>query len=353
VGGKKTEMTRVLVTGGGGFLGKAIVKRLVARKDSVTSFSRGFYPQLEHLGVSQIQGDLKDPEAVDAACRDRQIVFHVAAKAGIWGPEAAYVDANVTGTRNVVEACLRHQVDRLVYTSSPSVVFDGHDMQGVDASVPYANHFPAAYPRTKAVAEQLVRDAAGRGLSSIVLRPHLIWGPGDNHLVPRILAKARGLVQVGDGCNLVDTIYIDNAADAHLAAADALARRPELSGRVYFISQGQPMPLWEMVNAILAAGGKPPVRRRMSLSTARRIGAVLEFLYRLFNISSEPPMTRFMAEELATSHWFDIRAARKDLGYSPGVSTEEGLRRLASWLADSENEGSGASKRDPTRGTYS
>jgi nucleoside-diphosphate-sugar epimerase len=325
----------VLVTGGGGFLGKAICRRLVARGCRVRSFSRRFHAPLAEMGVEQIQGDLADPAAVASACAGMSVVYHVAAKPGIWGPRRAYYRTNVLGTENVVAACSRNGVSRLIYTSSPSVVFNGRDMAGVDESLPYPDRHLAHYPATKAMAERRVLAAARTGLPAVVLRPHLIWGPEDNHLVPRIIARADRLARVGSGKNLVDTVYIDNAADAHLQAADALAERPdEINGRIYFISQGAPMPLWEMVDAILAAGGKPPVRRTVSRRTARVAGWILELLYTCLPIRGEPRMTRFVAEELAAVHWFDISAARRDLGYSPQVSTSEGLRRLQAWLAE-------------------
>ena len=331
----KTEEKKrqnVLVTGGGGFLGNAIVKKLVERGDRVLSFSRRSYPELSSAGVEQVQGDISDRHAVEAACKDMDLVFHVAAKPGIWGDYDIYFKTNVVGTHNVVAGCKTHGVSRLVYTSSPSVVFDGTDMEGVDESVPYPKHFHTHYPKTKAIAEQYVIQAASRHLMTIALRPHLIWGPKDNHLVPRIIKRAKRLVRVGNGKNLVDTIYIDNAADAHILAADALQKNPALSGKVYFISQGDPVPLWEMVDDILKAGGLPPVRRAMSRRLAWTAGALLEFFYAALKIKGEPQMTRFLADELATAHWFDISAARKDLGYSPRVSTKEGLRRLEAWL---------------------
>jgi nucleoside-diphosphate-sugar epimerase len=329
---------RILVTGGGGFLGSAIVRRLLARGDRVASFARHPKPELMALGVDQLQGDLADPAAVDAACRGREVVFHTAARAGVWGPYADYHRTNVIGTANVIAACRRQGVGALVHTSSPSVVFHGGDMEGVDESAPYPGRYHAAYPRTKALAERLVIRAAREGLSAIILRPHLIWGPGDPHLVSRILARAGRLRRVGGGRNRVDTIYIDNAAEAHLLAADRLAADPGLSGRVYFISQGAPIPLWEMIDAILAAGGKPPVRRKIPAGLAVLSGALLEGVYRLLGISREPPMTRFVARELATAHWFDISAARRDLGYAPRVSTAEGLERLAAWLRQGDRQ---------------
>lgn len=322
----------ILVTGGGGFLGGAIVRHLVSEGMKVRSFSRGSYAELEALGVEQVQGDLCDIEAVQAACRGMESVIHTAAKPGVWGKYDSFHRPNVIGTENIIKACRHCGVQRLIYTSSPSVVFDETDMEGVDESAPYPPSYLAAYPHTKALAEHMVMTAAKEGLPSVAIRPHLIWGPGDNHLVPRILERAHRLRRVGDGSNMVDTIYIDNAALAHVLAEKQLKNRPELSGRIYFISQDDPIPLWEMVDHILAAGGKPPLRRSISPSTARWLGAFCETTYKILRLKAEPPMTRFVAKELATSHWFNIQAAKTDLGYTPMVSTEEGLKRLADWL---------------------
>jgi 2-alkyl-3-oxoalkanoate reductase len=323
---------RVLVTGGSGFLGRAIAARLVARGDRVRTLARRHAPALERLGVEQQQGDIGDAAAVERACDGVDAVIHTAAKAGVWGTYETYYGPNVRGTQNVIAACRRRRVKLLVHTSSPAVIFDGADMEGVDESAPYPDRFHAPYPETKALAEKAVRAAADPHLRTVCLRPHLIWGPGDPHLVPRILARARRLRRVGRGANRVDTIYIDNAADAHLLALDRLAQRPDISGRVYFISQDQPIPLWEMIDRILAAGGKPPLSKTISPKAAGRAGAFCEWLYRNLRLAGEPPMTRFVAAELATSHWFDISAARRDLGYRPTVSIDEGLRRLAEWL---------------------
>jgi len=325
---------KALVTGGGGFLGGAIVRALVARGDSVRSFSRASYPALTALGVEQIGGDLGDSAAVSAAAKGCDIIFHVAAKPGVWGPYEAYYRANVVGTENVLTACRAQGISRLVYTSSPSVVFNGSDMEGVDETAPYPEHFEAPYPQTKAIAEQQVLAANGPGLATVALRPHLIWGPEDNHLVPRIIHRGRAgqLRRIGQRPCLVDHIYIDNAADAHLQAADRLARGSAVAGKAYFISNGEPIPLWEMVNRILAAAGVPPVERSISPKLAYAAGALLEKVYGTLKLRGEPRMTRFLARELSTAHWFDISAARRDFDYDPRVSTAEGLLRLQSWL---------------------
>jgi 2-alkyl-3-oxoalkanoate reductase len=326
---------KALVTGGGGFLGGAIVRLLRERGDEVRSFSRGEHPELARLGVEQARGDVAVREDVLQAAAGCDIIFHVAAKAGVWGNAADYHRTNVLGTENVIAACRAHSIKRLVYTGSPSVVFAGGDVEGGDESLPYPEHYEAHYPRTKAMAERLVLAANGPDLATVSLRPHLIWGPGDNHLVPRIVArgKAGKLRRIGDRPCLVDTVYVDNAAQAHLLAADRLAPGAAPAGRAYFITNGEPIPLWEMVDRILACAGLPPVERRISPRAAYAAGLVCEGLWTIFRLPGEPPMTRFVARELATAHWFDISAARRDLGYIPEVSLAEGLDRLRQWLA--------------------
>jgi nucleoside-diphosphate-sugar epimerase len=323
---------KVLVTGGGGFLGKAIVRKLVERGDSVLSFSRSSYYELSRLGVTQIQGDISDYNAVERACNGADLVFHVAAKAGIYGKKSEFYQTNFIGTKNIISACKMHGVSRLIYTSSPSVIFDGKDMEGLNESIPYPDTYHAAYPETKALAEKEVRKFLASGFKGIILRPHLIWGPKDTHLIPGILRRAHRLRIVGNGKNKVDTIYIDNAADAHILAADRLNEFPDLSGKVYFISQDEPVVLWDMINNILKAAHMPEIEKSIPKSIAWTIGAVMEFVYKILSLSSEPPMTRFVANELATSHWFDISAAKQDLGYTPKISTDEGLNRLEKWL---------------------
>lgn len=323
---------KILVTGGGGFLGKAIVLRLIEQGCLVRSLCRRKYRTLSDLNVEQVQGDICDPELVEKACRGVDLIFHTAAKAGIWGDTSEFYDINVLGTKNILAAAAQSGNIPLIHTSSPSVVFNGHDMAGVDESVPYPLRFTADYPATKAQAEQLVTQAAGEGLPAIILRPHLIWGPGDNHLVPRILKRAHQLRRVGNGRNMVDTTYIDNAADAHILASRCLLSNPKLSGKKYFISQGEPVRLWGMVNDILKAAGKTPVQGHISRRTALIAGTLLEVIYKVFRLSGEPRMTRFLAEELSTDHWFDLRAAQKDIGYIPSVSIAQGLKKLSEWF---------------------
>ncbi|MBS0456737.1 MAG: NAD-dependent epimerase/dehydratase family protein [Proteobacteria bacterium] len=327
---------KILVTGGGGFLGQAICRRLVARGHAVASFNRGAYPELDALGVRQIRGDLADAMAVREAARGMDAIFHNAAKAGGWGSYESYRLANVVGTDNVLAACRAHGIGKLVYTSTPSVTHCATRavQGGNEVNTPYAERFNAAYPATKTIAEQVVLAANDANLATVALRPRLIWGPGDNHLLPRLVARAHAgrLRLVGDGNNLIDTTYIDNAAQAHIDAFEHLAVGAACAGKAYFISNGDPRSLRETINALLAAVGAPKVSGTIPFVLAYGLGAALEAAYRMLPLRGEPPMTRFLAEQLATAHWYDIRAAKLDFGYTPQVSFDEGLRRLrAAW----------------------
>ncbi len=324
----------ILVTGGGGFLGGAIVRELLEKGAEVHTFSRQKYAELEALNVRQHQGALNDLAAVTKAANACDMVFHVAAKAGIWGLYSDYHETNVVGTENIIQACRQHGIGKLIYTSSPSVVFNGTDMEGVNESVPYPKHYHAYYPQTKATAEKKVIAANDNQLATVSLRPHLIWGPGDNHLVPRIIAKGKAgqIRRIGTRDNLVDSIYIDNAAEAHLLAAEKLAPGTAVAGKTYFISQDEPVSVWELIDRILHAGGVPPVSKTISPGLAYFAGCMCELLYNAFAFKSEPRMTRFVAKELSTAHWFDISAAKRDFGYVPKVGIDEGLKRLADHL---------------------
>ena len=320
-----------LVTGAGGFLGSFITRQLIERGDRVRALSRGRYKLLDKLGVESFQGDIQDAAAVEQACRGVDVVFHVAAIAGIWGPWKIYYGINTLGTRNVIAACRQNKVPRLIFTSSPSVTFAAQDQCGIDESAPYPTRWLAHYPHTKALAEQEVLAANdGQELLTCALRPHLIWGPGDQHLIPRLLQRAREgkLRRVGDGKNLIDAVFVENAAGAHLQSADALQPGSSVCGKAYFITNGEPVNCWDWINEILALSGLPPVKKSISYRAAYALGAVLEGIWTLTGRAGEPRMTRFLAAQLATSHYFNISAARRDFGYEPRVSMGEGMQKL-------------------------
>jgi nucleoside-diphosphate-sugar epimerase len=289
-------------------------------------------PRLTTAGAETVLADLCDRPAVIAACRGVDVVFHVGGVAGMGGPWKRYYEANVLGTQNVVEGCRTHGVGRLVFTSSPSVVFDGHSQKGVDESIPYPRRWLCHYSHTKALAEQHVLRSNGQdGLLTCALRPHLIYGPRDRHLVPRIVAAGRKgwLRRIGDGTNLIDTVYVENAAAAHLLAADALQAGGPVAGQAYFISQGEPVNGWGWIDQLLAIAGLPPLKKSCSFPVGWMIGAAYEAIHGLLRLKGEPRMTRFLAAELSQSHYFSIAKARRDFGYEPKISMSEGMRRLA------------------------
>ena len=228
-------------------------------------------------------------------------------------------------------------IDATAKVSTPSVVFNGEAFRGADETLPYGDNWLCAYAETKAIAEEVALKAASDRLKVCALRPHLIWGPGDHHLFPRVLARARAgkLRIVGDGENQVDVTHVDTAADAHLGALDALLAG-RANGKAYFLSQGEPVKLWEFINRLLVGAGEKPVTRRIGQRSAYWLGALLEGVWTLFRRKGEPPMTRFVAVELAKDHWFDVSAARRDLGLKPAVETWSELDRLAATLRKKE-----------------
>lgn len=350
------KVQHAFVTGAGGFLGKVICLRLLAAGIKVTGFARGHYPELEALGVVMLQGDLVNKDLLQQAMQGCDIVFHVASKAGVWGDRDSYFCPNVKGAANVIAACKALKIDKLVYTSTPSVTFAGQDESGIDESTPYATRFLNHYAHSKAIAEKMMLDAnqvgdmplenpdvtqvssqvttqatASYALKTVALRPHLIWGPGDPHLVPRVLSRGRlgKLKLVGREDKLVDTIYIDNAAYAHvLAALELCQAKPKCQGKAYFLSNDEPITMAKMLNLILACDALPPVTKRVPQSVAYVAGAVLETVYFLLKKQEEPMMTRFVARQLSCSHYFDISAAKRDLGYRALVSINQGMARL-------------------------
>ncbi|MBI3863730.1 MAG: NAD-dependent epimerase/dehydratase family protein [Planctomycetia bacterium] len=322
---------QALVTGGGGFLGLYIVEQLVARSDKVRVLCRGDYPRLGELGVECVAGDVRDAQAVARACAGVDTVFHVAAVSGIWGPWSHYYTINTQGTENVIAGCRQHGVRRLVYTSSPSVIYDGRDQRGSNESLPYPQKYLCHYPHSKALAERAVLAANGQeGLATTALRPHLIWGPRDNHLIPRLVARARSgrLRRVGRGDNRVSMSYVENAAHAHLLAADRLAPGSPPAGQAYFINEPEPVNLWRWIDELLTLSGLPPVRKVISSRAAYAAGAVLEAVYTAARLPGEPPMTRFLAQQLGGTHFYDTSKAIRDFGYAPLVSVAEGMHRL-------------------------
>jgi len=324
---------KVLVTGGAGFMGARICRMLLERGDRVVALQRGGSPELAGAGVEIVRGDLRDAPRLDAALGGCEAVIHVAGKAGAWGACADYFGINVTGTENVIDGCRRAGVPRLVYTSSPSVVHAGGDIEGGDEALPYARRYASPYPATKALAEQAVLAADGKSLATVALRPHLIWGPGDPQLLPRLLERtASGPLRLPGASKLIDTVYVDNAARAHVLALDALDRNPACRGRAYFITNGEPWPQGRFIGALLQAAGRPVEIREIPPWLAKTSGAVCEWLWKAANRKSEPPVTRWTAEQLCTAHWYDISAARRDLAYAPEITIEAGLDRVRAWF---------------------
>ncbi len=323
-------MKRALVTGGGGFVGSHIVRQLRLAGVECFVLGRNRYPEMEALGAICIQGDICDAEFLLSTMEGVDTVFHVAALAGIWGKWEDYHSVNVIGTANVLAACKKNRVSNLVYTSTPSVVFNGDDIVNGDEQLPYADHFLCHYAKSKVMAEKLVLEGAGDELKTCAIRPHLVWGPGDPHLIPRLLERGRKgqLKKVGNCTNRVDISYVENVAAAHLLAARNLETIATASGQAYFISQGEPVNLWEWIDELFERMNVPAIRSRVPFFLAYGAGAMLEVSHRLFLPEKEPRMTRFLAEQLAKSHCFSIEKARKDFGYSVSISTEEGMNRL-------------------------
>ncbi len=322
---------RALVTGGGGFLGLYVVEQLLEAGHDVRVLCRGRYKALSELPVEVVTGDLRYAPKVEKACRDIDAVFHVAAVPGISGGWKKYHSINTVGTENVISACLSQGVQRLIYTSSPSVVFDGRDHVEADESLPYPTRWLSHYPHSKALGEQSVLAANDDdGLRTVSLRPHLIWGCRDNHLIPRLIQKAKSgrLRRVGDGANVVSVVNVENAAAAHLQAELSLRDSLTAAGNAYFINEPESVNLWQWIDQLLDLAGLPAVKKSISYPTAHRIGGVMEKMWKWLPLPGEPPMTPFVAAQLAGSHSYSVAAARRDFGFRSIVSMDEGLRKL-------------------------
>ncbi|MDH3349731.1 MAG: NAD-dependent epimerase/dehydratase family protein [Desulfobulbaceae bacterium] len=329
-------MRKALVTGGGGFIGLAVVRKLAELGVKTTVVGRHEYPAATALGARCVVGDIREASFLQKVFADHDTVFHVAAKAGIWGSYDSYHSINVQGTENVLTACRENRVKALVYTSTPSVVFNGCDLQGVDETTPYGQKLLCHYAATKIEAEKLVLAADGSLTRTAAIRPHLVWGPGDTNLIPRLLDRGRegSLRIVGSGENKVDIAYIDNVVHAHILAADNLLSSASAGGQSFFISQGEPVPLWGWINDLYGRLDIPPVTKQVSFPAAYVIGYLMEKVYGLLGREDEPKMTRFLAEQLAKSHWFSQDKAKQLLGYEPLVSIEAGLEALVRSLRE-------------------
>ena len=326
-----------LVIGGGGFIGRHIVRKLRERGDRVRVLGRRAYLDLAAQGVECCCADIGDAEALIAACGGMDAVFHIAAKVGIWGPRQDYYQTNVIGTKNVIAACCRTGVKRLVYTSTPSVVYSDQAIEGGDESLTYASRFLCHYAATKAEAEQDVLAANQPGvLHTCALRPHLVWGPGDTNLLPRLLARSRSgrLYRIGEGRNLISISYVENIADAHIAACDRLGDdSAAVAGKAYFVNDPEPVNAWDFINLMLRSCGCPVPRRSLPFWLAYAIAACCEAIYATAGWQQEPLLTRFLVLQLATSHWFNCERAQREIGWHPAISQEEGLKRLAAELS--------------------
>ncbi len=342
---------RVLVTGATSLLGGEIAARLAARGDHVTVFQRG----ASGLPHREVRGDIAHRAAVDAAVAGAEVVIHAAAKVGVVGTWSEYEAANIAGTEHLLAAARAAGVERFVQISSPSVAHAGHSLVGEPATQADPDRARGHYSRSKARAELLALAADTDGFSVVAVRPHLVWGPGDEQLIGRIVDRARQgrLAIIGSGTALIDTTYIDNAADAIVAAAD---RASELGGRAFVISNGQPRPVHELLDGIATAAGLPTPRLRVPASVAKAAGTVLERVWAGLRRQDDPPITSFLAEQLSTAHWFDQRETQRALGWEPSIGLDEGFARLAAWFGTAPDESSAPAAHVPARsrsGRYS
>lgn len=319
---------RVLVTGASGLLGAGVARRLVAEGADVVTLQRR--PSAAP-GAQDVAGSVSDPAAVERAMAGRNTVIHVAAKVSVSGPADDYEQVNVAGTRTVLEAARRTGVERFVHLSSPSVAHAGTSIVGDGAGPADPGRARGHYARTKAAGELLALAADAEDFRVLVLRPHLMWGPGDTQLTERVIDRARAgrMPLLGPSAALIDSLYSANAVDAVVAAVDAVDR---VHGEAVVVTNGEPRPVGELVRGLALAGGAPEPRLRIPAGLARGAGALIERLWEaggLGRAGDEPPLTRFLAEQLSTAHWFDQRRTREVLHWAPAVSVDRGLELLA------------------------
>ena len=321
---------KVAVTGAGSLLMSTIAHRLIQRGDDVVCIQRR---RVDILNCQQEMADVRDADGLRRATVGCDAIIHGAARVGIMGSSEDFRSVNVDGTNNVLEAALQNNISRMVFVSTPSVTHTGTSLIGALADRAVTGRSHSHYAETKAQAEQLVLSANCNSLSTVALRPHLVWGPGDTQLVGRIIERASQgrLVMVGSGNALVDSTYIDNAADAHIAALDALHTGASCAGNAYVIANGEPRTVNELMRGMCDAAGISFAPKNIQLAIATRMGTAIERVWPLIR-KSEPPLTRFVAEQLGTAHWFDPRPAQVDLAWSPSVTIDEGFQRLHNWF---------------------
>ena len=325
---------KVLVTGTGSLLLGGIASELVRRGDDVVCLQRRPSTFVGHQNAHEVLADICDADAVASAAQGCDAIIHGAARVGIVGSQKEFFDTNVTGTKNILQAAEQHSISRLVFVSTPSVAHTGDSLIGAPAGEAEIGRSRSYYAESKAIAERTVLNARNERLAVVAIRPHLVWGPGDTQLVGRIVERAESgrLAVIGTGTALVDSTYIDNAISAHIAALDSLHIGSACDGKAYVISNGEPRTVNELMRSMCDAAGIPFEPRHVSLAMGIRLGSVIERLWPLMK-SSEPPLTRFVAEQLGTAHWFDQRAVQQDLGWTPQVSLDEGFQRLTQWFA--------------------
>jgi nucleoside-diphosphate-sugar epimerase len=323
---------KVFITGAGGFLGGHLARELIKQGHQVTSLARGDYPKLRELGINCIKGDIQNQDLLRKAMKDHDACFHVASKVGMWGRREDFYQTNVKGTENIIEACKQNNIEILIYTSTPSVVFGDSDIENADETIDYPDRYYSFYAETKSQAEQLVLKENSDRLKTVALRPHLIFGQGDQNLIPRVVdaAKKGKLKIIGDGENKVDITFVSNAVSAHLKALENLQTSKTAAGQAYFIGQG-PVKLWDFINKILSLYNIPAIEKKISFKNAYRIGAIIDTLLKITRkYDSNPPMTRFIALQMAKNHFFNHNKAERDLNWSPSISIDEGIELLRS-----------------------
>ena len=325
---------KVLVTGTGSLLLGGIASELVRRGDDVVCLQRRPSAFIGHQNAQEVRADSCDAEAVVAAAHGCDAIIHGAARVGVVGSQKDFYDTNVLGTINILQATEQHNISRLVFVSTPSVAHTGDSIIGAPAGEAKIGRSRSYYAESKAIAERTVLNARNEHLAVVAVRPHLVWGPGDTQLVGRIVDRAASgrLAVIGTGNALVDSTYIDNAISAHIAALDALHIGSACDGKAYVVSNGEPRTVNELMRSMCESAGVPFEPRHVSLAMGIRLGSLIERLWPLMR-SSEPPLTRFVAEQLGTAHWFDQRAVQEDLGWTPHVSLDEGFHHLTQWFA--------------------